>query len=126
MKKIDKVVKSETLYILYVGAILSLLMQSIFLIISKWDYTVLLGNIYGLLVSVGNFFFMAFNIQLSLKKDTDDAKKQLKLSQSLRLLMLFVLAAIAYVIPFLNIISAILPYLFPRIAISLRPIFKKD
>lgn len=126
MKKIDAVVKKETLYILYVSAILSLFIQSVFLIAGKWDYTVLLGNIYGLFAAVGNFFFMGYNVQLSLEKNPDDAKKQIKLSQSLRLLAMFVLAVIAYLIPLINIIAAIIPYLFPRIAISLRPLFKKD
>lgn len=126
MKKIDAVVKKETLYILYVSAILSLFIQSVFLIAGKWDHTVLLGNIYGLFAAVGNFFFMGYNVQLSLEKNPDDAKKQIKLSQSLRLLAMFVLAVIAYLIPLINIIAAIIPYLFPRIAISLRPLFKKD
>ena len=126
MRKIDSVVKKETLYIASVSAILSLLLQSVFLIIGKWDYTVLLGNIYGLFVTVGNFFLMGLNIQSSLEKDPEDAKKQIKASQSLRLLMLFVLAIIGYIIPIFNILSVIIPYLFPRFAITLRPLFKKD
>ena len=126
MKKIDPVVKNETLYIATVCAILSLLLQSVFLIIGKWNYTVLLGNIYGLAVTVGNFFLMGLNVQTSLEKDPEDAKKQIKASQSLRLLMLFVCAIIGYIIPVFNILSVIIPYLFPRFAISLRPLFKKD
>ncbi|MBE6787639.1 MAG: hypothetical protein E7537_04765 [Ruminococcaceae bacterium] len=126
MKKIDPVVKKETLYIATVSAILSLLLQSVFLIIGKWDYTVLLGNIYGLAVTVGNFFIMGLNVQTSLEKEPDDAKKLIKASQSLRLLMLFVCAIIGYIIPVFNILSVIIPYLFPRFAISLRPLFKKD
>ena len=126
MRKIDKVVVSESLYILYVSTILSLFIQSVFLLIGKWDYTVLLGNIYGLAAAVGNFFFMGYFVQLSLTKEPDDAKKQIKLSHSVRLLAMFVLAIIAYVVPFLNIIAAVIPYLFPRIAIALRPLLKKD
>lgn len=126
MRKIDKVVVSESLYILYVSTILSLFIQSVFLLIGKWDYTVLLGNIYGLAAAVGNFFFMGYFVQLSLTKEPDDAKKQIKLSHSMRLLAMFVLAIIAYVVPFLNIIAAVIPYLFPRIAIALRPLLKKD
>ncbi len=126
MKKIDKTIINETVYIANISIVLSLLLQSVFLIIGKWDYTVLLGNIYGLFVCIGNFFLMGLTVQSSLEKDVDDAKKQIKASQSLRLLMLFVLALIGYLIPIFNIISVIIPYLFPRFAISLRPIFKKD
>ncbi len=126
MKKIDTAIKTETIYIASVSVILSLLLQSVFLIIGKWDITVLLGNIYGLLVTVGNFFLMGISVQNSLEKEADDAKKYIKASQSLRLLMLFVLAVIGYIIPVFNIIAVIIPYLFPRFAISLRPLFKKD
>ena len=126
MKKIDPVVKKETLYIATVSTILSLLLQSVFLIIGKWNYTLLLGNVYGLLVSVGNFLLMGINIQSSLEKDPEDAKKQIKASQSLRLLLMFVFAIIGYIIPIFSIYGVIIPYLFPRFAISLRPIFKKD
>ncbi len=129
MKKIDKVIKQETLYIFYVSAIFSVLMQSVFLIIEKWHYMMLLSNIYGLTAAVVNFLLMGIAVQSALQKEPDDAKKQIKLSQSLRLLMLFVLAAIAYLIFRSNtyaVLTAIIPYLFPRFAIALRPLFKKD
>ncbi len=126
MKKLDPVVKSETIYIASISFILSLLLQSIFLIIGKWDYTILLGNIYGLIVTVGNFLLLGITVQNAVKKDPEDAKKQIKASQSLRLLLLFVCAIIGYIIPIFNILAVIIPYLFPRIAVSLRPLFKKD
>lgn len=126
VKKLDPVVKNETIYIASVSLILSLFLQSVFLIIGKWDYTVLLGNIYGVAVTVANFLLMGITVQNAVEKDPEDAKKQIKASQSLRLLLLFVLASIGYIIPVFNILSVIIPYLFPRIAISLRPIFKKD
>lgn len=126
MEKIDKVVKKESLYILYVSVIFSLLMQSVFLIIGKWNYTVLLGNLYGLLVAVGNFFLMAYNVQLALKKEPEDAKKRIKLSQTSRLLMMFILAIIAHLVPVFNTVAAVIPYLFPRIAIIFRQLTKKN
>ncbi|MBR6533206.1 MAG: hypothetical protein IKT44_02120 [Clostridia bacterium] len=126
MKKIDPVVKNETLYIATVSAILSLLLQSVFLIIGKWDYTVLLGNIYGLAVTVGNFLLLGVTVQNAVEKDPDDAKKQIKASQSLRLLLLFVCAIIGYIIPIFNTVSVLIPYIFPSFAITLRPLFKKD
>ncbi len=126
MKKLDPVVKQETLYIATISFILSLILQSVFLIIGKWDYTVLLGNIYGLAVTIGNFLLLGITVQNAVEKDPDDAKKQIKASQSLRLLLLFVCAIIGYVIPVFNIFGVIIPYLFPRFAIAIRPLFKKD
>jgi len=128
MKKINPTVKKETVYIAIVSTILSMLLQAVFLIIGKWHFTILLGNIYGLFITVGNFLLLGLTVQSSVEKSPDDAKKPIKLSQSLRLLMMFVFAAIGYLIfrkNILAILAVIIPYLFPRIAIILRPVFKK-
>lgn len=126
MKKVDAVVLRETYYIATVTAILSLLMQSVFLVISRWDYTVLLGNILGILASVGNFFLMGLTVQSAVTKEPDEAKKLVKMSQSLRLFGLLVVALIAYIIPIFNVITFAIPLLFPRIAIFLRPMIIKE
>lgn len=55
MKKVDKTVLRETGYIALFVILLSVLMQAVFLIIGKWDYTVLLGNLLSA-AAVGNFF----------------------------------------------------------------------
>lgn len=125
MKKIDSTILKETSYIFAFSFILSVLMQSVFLIIGKWNYTVLLGNILGLCGGVGNFFLMGLTVQYALDKTEDDAKKLMKLSQSLRLLMLFVVALIGHLVPVFNLIAVVIPLVFPRIAIAIRPIFSK-
>lgn len=127
MKKIDATVLKETGFIAAFTIILSLLMQSVFLIIGKWDYTVLLGNLLGYLAAVGNFFLLGLTVQSAVEKETKEAKNLMKLSSTLRLLMMFVIAIIGYVVPVFNIIAMIIPYLFPRIALAVRPAFlKKD
>ena len=45
MKKLDPVVIRETRYVALCVFLLSILTQAVFLIIGKWDYTVLLGNL---------------------------------------------------------------------------------
>ncbi len=128
MKKVNTTVKKETAFIALISTILSMFLQAVFLIAGKWDYTVLLGNLYGLIATVGNFLLLGLTVQSSVEKNPDDAKKSIKLSQSLRLLMMFILAAVGYLIFRKNIwavIAVIIPYLFPRIAVALRPIFKK-
>ena len=124
MKKVDETVLKETFFIAAFTFILSILMQSIFLIIGKWDISVLLGNMLGYAAAVGNFFLMGLTVQKAVLKEEKDAKYLVKLSQSLRILLLFLIAVIGYVIPVFNIISVIIPYLFPRIAISFRATFK--
>ena len=123
MKKIDRTVLNETIYIAVFSFILSLLMESVFLILNKWDYTVLLGNLLGLAACIGNFLLMGLTVQNAVMKEEKDAQNLIKLSQSLRLLMMFVIAIIGYLVPVFNTIAVIIPYLFPRIAVALRPKF---
>lgn len=125
MKKIDPTVLKETGYIAALVFIFSLLLQSVFLIIGKWDYTVLTGNLLGFVAAVGNFFLMGLSVQSSLGKDEKDAKNLMKVSQSLRLLLVFVIALIGYLVPVFNTIAVLIPLLFPRIAVALRPLFMK-
>ena len=125
MKKIDPTVIKETGYIAAMVFIFSLLLQSVFLIIGKWDYTVLTGNLLGFAAAVGNFFLMGLSVQSSLGKEEKDAKNLMKISQSLRLLLVFVIALIGYLVPVFNTIAVLIPLLFPRIAVALRPLFMK-
>ena len=125
MAKIDATIKRETLYVFSFSFVLSVLLQAIFLIISKWNYTVLLGNILGLLAGALNFFLMGVTVQSALDKEEKDAKNLMKLSQSLRMLMLFVVALIGYLIPIFNLIAVIIPFVFPRLAVTLRSFYIK-
>ncbi len=124
MQKIDATVKKETCYIAIITFLLSVIMQSVFLIIGKWDYKVITGNALGYLAAVGNFFLMGITVQSALKKEEKQAKNMVKISQSLRFFMLLVVAVIGYAVPVFNTIALIIPYIFPRIAIALRPVFK--
>ena len=126
MTKIDSTVLRETKYIAAFVAVLSLLMQSVFLIAGFWNYTVLFGNILGFAAATGNFLLMGITVQKAVEKEEKDAKSLMKLSQSLRLLMMFVIALIGYLLPFFNTVAVIIPYLFPRIAIAIRPLFNKE
>ncbi len=123
MKKIDDTIKRETGYIAAWVIILSAIMQSVFLIIGKWDYTVLLGNLLSALVAVANFFLMGLSVQSAVQKEEKEAKNTMKASQSLRTLMLFVAVVLGVLLPCFSIWTAIIPLFFPRIAIVFRPLF---
>ena len=125
MKKVDPTVLKETVYITAFTVIFSMLMQSVFLIVQKWDYTVLLGNLLGIIAVVLNFFLMGLTVQNAVTKEEKEAKNLIKLSQSGRLFMMFVFALIGYLVPVFNAIAVVIPFLFPRIAIMLRPFFQK-
>lgn len=123
MKKIDPTILKETMYIAAFTLIFSLLMQSVFLVIGRWDYTVLLGNILGACAVIGNFLLMGITIQSALGKEEKEARNLMKLSQTLRMLMLFIVAMIGYAVPVFHVVAVVVPYVFPRIAIALRPLF---
>ena len=128
MKKIDQVVIQETIYISAFVLVFSVLMQSVFLVIDKWSTAVLFGNLLGALAAIGNFFLMGLTVQASLEREEKEAKNLIKLSQSGRLFLLFGVALVGYLLPCFNIIATVLPFLFPRIAVMLRPLagkFKK-
>ncbi len=125
MKKLDPVVVKETIYIGVVSLIFSLIMQAVFLIIGKWDYTVLLGNILGYAAILINFLVMGIGVQKAVSKDEKDAKSVMKISQSFRMFFLFIVAIIGHVAPIFNLIAVVIPFLFPRVAVMLRPVFNK-
>ncbi len=126
MIKADKTVLKETKYIAFFCIALSIIMQIVFLLLKKWDYTVILGNILSLTVAVLNFYFMGISIQKALLVDESQARKIIKTSQSIRNMFLFLGIAIGVLIPCFNTVAVILPVFFPRVAVSFRPLFDKE
>ena len=126
MAKIDPTVKKETGYIALFVIILSMAMEAVFLIIGKWDLTVLFGNLLGGATAVLNFFLMGLTLQSSLNKDQKEAAAAIKFSQTYRMLMLFAVAGAGVLAPVFNMVSTIVPLFFPRIAIALRPLVDKN
>ena len=118
MRKVDSTVARETRYIAGCVLVLSAVMQIVFLVLGLWDVSVLLGNLLGAVAAIGNFFLMGLTIQNAVGMDKDGAKKRMKLSQSLRMFALTVKC--------FHPVAAILPLLFPRFAIALRPLILKD
>lgn len=124
MIKIDATVKRETKYITYFCIILSVLMQAVFVLLKRWDYTVLLGNLLTLAVAVLNFLFMGITVQKSLAMDSSDAKKFIKSSQGIRTIAMFAVLVVGVAVPIFNTVAVIVPIFFPRIAVSFRPLIK--
>ncbi len=126
--KVDKTVIKETKYIASFVLILSVLMQAVFLMISKWDYTVLIGNLWGIIIAVGNFFVMGLFVQKAVTQDEKEARQTVRASQSLRMAGIFVLAAVGLIIfkqtP--TRVAIVIPLIFPRIAIMIRPLIDKN
>ncbi len=122
MIKADAEVKRETRYIAYFCAILSVLMQAVFVVLKRWDYTVFLGNLLSLAIAVLNFYFMGITVQKAVRMDEADAKKLMKSSQGLRNAGVFAVIVIGVITPCFNTFAVIIPVFFPRLAVSFRPL----
>lgn len=126
MKKIESVIKKETVYIALWTLVLSVLMQAVFLVVGKWDFKVITGNLLGGGAAVLNFFLMCLGVQSAVEKDERDAKSMIRMSQSLRMFLLLAIAAFGAAFPFFNTWAVLISLFFPRIAIVFRPRFNKD
>lgn len=126
MNKIEPVVIKETKYIAYFVAILSIAMQAVFLILRKWDITVLLGNLLSYVAVVLNFLMMGITVQNAINKEEKDARQNIRASQSLRTFFLFTVAALGALLPVFNVWATLIPLFFPRIAFMVRPLFNKE
>ncbi|MBP3541441.1 MAG: ATP synthase subunit I [Clostridia bacterium] len=124
--RVEPAVKKETLYILGMSLILSVVMELIFWAVGHMDYTVPLGNLLGVVIAVLNFFLMGLTVQNSIGLDEKAASEKLKLSQKLRMLMVIALAAVGVGLPCFNSLAVVIPLFFPRIAIALWPLFNKE
>lgn len=123
--KIDKTVIKETKYTAVFVVIFSCLMQAVYLCLGYWDYTILLGNLWGALLAVGNHFAMGLYVQKAVSQEPDDAKKTIKNSMSIRLAIMMLLMIIGMLIPVFNPIAVAIPLIFPSFAIYLRPLLDK-
>ncbi len=123
--KIDKTVIKETEYIAIFVGVFSVIMQIVYLCIGYWDYTILLGNLWGAALAIGNHFAMGLFIQKAVAQEPDEAKKTVKNSMSIRFGVLLILMIIGMVIPIFNPIAIAIPLIFPSLAIYLRPLVDK-
>ncbi len=112
----DTASKKEITYLALTEVLLLGVMLAVFLAIGSFSLPVLIGGIVGTCVSLGNFALMCMTLGKAVK-DEDDAHRTtfLRMSQSLRMLGMFVVVLVALLVLKTNVISTLLPLLFPRI-----------
>lgn len=125
-KNVDAEVKRSTRYIALVVLIGSLLMQAVFLLIGKWDITVLLGNLLGGATAVANFFIMAQTVAKALASgDPENASKKTQLSRSMRMLLMALVLVAGHLLG-LNLIAVAVPLVFPSVGALLSRLLLKE
>lgn len=126
MAGLDPAVKKETAYVSLWTLILSLIMQGVFVVIGKWDMSVLWGNLGGAAAAVGNFFLLGWTVSRALEKGKpEEAARQVKATASLRLIGMGAVCALLVGVAKTNIFATVLPLLFPRIGIQFRPMIDR-
>ena len=123
MLKINQTVWRETRYIAVWVLILSALMQAVFLIIRQWDLSVLWGNLLSAALAIGNFLLLGITVQQAVEKPEKDARSLMRMSQSLRMLLMFAVLAVGVAFPVFHTWACIIPVFFVRIALFFRPRF---
>ena len=127
----DPAVKKETGYIAAWVILLSLIMEAVFLLLRKWDLSVLFGNLGGAVISIGNFFLMALIATRAMNRGVETGKPEeaaarVKATTMTRLLGCVLLCVLLIAVFKTNVYATLIPMLFPRIGIVFGPKFNKN
>lgn len=124
-----KVVYRET-GIIAIGEVICLaVMLTVFALLGHFNLKALLGGAIGTLLAVLNFFFMAMGASMAADKaanqDVKGGQKQIKLSYTLRMLIIFVVLFACVKSGLCNALASVLPLVFIRPIITVAEFFRK-
>ena len=124
-----KLVLKETAVIAIGEVICVALMCLAYALIGKWDVSVLLGGVVGLLVATGNFFFLAVIATLAAdraeKQDVAGGQKLMRSSYPIRLLAMAVVLILCAKSGVFDVIALVLPLIFVRPILTVAEFFRK-
>ncbi len=104
-------------------------MYGVYALLGRFGVPVLLGGLVGLLLAVGNFFFMAVVATLAADKaqaqDVEGGKKLLRSSYPIRLLVLGAAIALCAISGWFDLLALALPLLFVRPVLTLTEFFTR-
>lgn len=112
-------------YFLTTGGIYMAIMAALFFAL-EFDYTLPIGGVYGMIIAVLNFLALGKTAQSALKKSAKSAQTYMNVMYCVRYLGLFALLTIGALAPFINLIASVIPLFFPKIAITIRALRKKE
>lgn len=112
-------------YFLTIGGIYMAIMAVLFFV-PGFDYTLITGGVYGIVIAVLNFLALGKTAQSALKKSAKSAQTYMNAMYCVRYLCLFALLTIGALAPFISLIASVIPLFFPKIAIVIREIRKKE
>ena len=105
------------------------IMIGIFALLSKLDLSVILGGIFGTIITILNFFFMAMTADLAADKaenqDVKAGKAMIQRSMLLRTAVMFIISFALAKSGVCNAISLVVPLVFARPTITIAEFFRK-
>jgi len=123
--KIQKAVRDETLHIALGVLLLSAVLQLAFVLLHRWDPSVLWGNLLGGGYAVLNFFLLGLTVQkIAADGDEKKGKTFMQFSYSSRMFVTALVAFIGFSLPVFHWVAVVVPLLFPRITIFFMGLFK--
>ena len=124
--KLDPAVKKESLFIALATLAGGALVQLVFLLIGRWDLSVLLGGVLGWAAAAANFFFMSLTVQRAVASgDEARAKQMMSLSYTVRTLGLLGVVALSLIVDAIHWIPVVVAVFLPRAAILVRQLTVK-
>ena len=105
------------------------IMLGIYALLGAFDRAVLLGGIFGGLLAIANFFFMAVGVSLASDKaqnqDVKGGKATVQLFYIVRMVLLFVILFALVKSGLCNVLTCVLPLAFTRPILSVAEFFRK-
>ena len=124
-----KIVLKETAIVAAGLMICAALMLAVYGLLGYFSMKVLLGSIVGVLVSLGNFFFMALTVSLAADKaqqqDPEGGKKMVKGGYPVRLLVIAVILFACAKSGYFDVLAMVLPLAFVRPTLTVAEFFRK-
>lgn len=113
-------------YFLIISGIYMAVLMILFFAMS-FDYTLLIGGIYGIIVSALNFLFLGKTAQAAVKKaSAKSAQTYMSGMYCVRYLGLFALLSLGALAPFISLITSVIPLFFVKFAILIRALKTKE
>ena len=122
-------IKNDMLPIVAGQILCTAAMIGIFAILGYYDQTVLLGGIFGSLVAIANFFFMALFVDLATKKaaaqDVAGGQKLIQFSYMGRMAFILIALILLAKSGLCNVLALAIPLIFNRPILTVFELFRK-
>lgn len=129
MKKNEPIyeeIRSLAPYFLIISGIYMAVLAILFFA-GNFDYSLLLGGIYGIIIAALNFLVLGKTAQIAVKKaSAKSAQTYMSGMYCVRYLGLFALLTLGALAPFISLVTSVIPLFFVKIAIVIRALKTKE